>query len=185
MDNKINEFLNSNGAFDIDISEAFEINDSNGKNLKIYYSSFDYDIYIFPNLEKKNNKIVFSNLFFSFKEFPIFSKSLIVLANAIENETNNNKKLIEVNSMNILMDEFIKNINKIEIPKESEHFVLSDDFSGNFDSGLKVNITPEGVSLIVQDIDGVRFRHSIGGGKKFKIRNSLKFICYLISKNIK
>jgi hypothetical protein len=185
MDNKINDFLNSNGSFDIDISESFEINDSNGKNLKIYYSSFDYDIYMFPNLENKNNKIIFSELFFSFKDFPIFSKSLIVLANAIENETNNNKKLIEVDSMNSLMDDFIKNINTIEIPKESEYFVLSDDFSGNFSSGLKVNINSQGVSLIVQDIDGVRFRHSIGGGKKFKVRNSLKFICYLISKNIK
>lgn len=182
MHNFINNFLNSYGSFNLDIKRPFTLNDKNNNNLTIIYSDIDNDIHLIPFIDDNKN---FSECYFSYIDFPFISKSLIILIKAIELDTaksNNTQEELFVENYENLLNEVSFKLEDISIKEGLTYSVVHDDFENNYNNVLELKTYEKGVSISVKDINGVRFRTKYGGGKKYRIRNALKLICYLISK---
>lgn len=186
MNSSIEKILKTQYISRMDISKAFTLNDKNLKNLTIIYSDVDYDIHVLPFVEIINNKYTLSEIFFSYSDYPLFSKALIILANAIELDNKNGRKdqfVQEQNNFEYFIDFFFDNFEKLSIDNNRTFSIKHDDFEGNEDNVLQLNTYPDGISISVKDINGVRFRTMSGGGRSFCVRNALTLLCYLIQEN--
>jgi hypothetical protein len=186
MNNSIEQKLKTQYICKMNIYKPFSLYDKNLKNLTIIYSDVDYDIHVLPFVENINQKYGLAEIFFSYSEFPIFSKALIILAHAIELDNKNGKKnqpITEHTDFNNLIDFFFSSFEKLTIESNKSFSIRHDDFEGNVNNVLKVSTYQDGLSISAKDINGVRFRTMAGGGRSFCVRNALTLLCYLIQKN--
>lgn len=186
MNSSIERILNTQYIPKIDISKAFTLNDKNSKNLTIIYSDIDYDIHILPFVEIVNNKYILSEVFFSYSDYPLFSKALILLAHAIDLDNRNGRKdqfIKEQKKLEYLINFFFDNFENLSIDNNKTFTIKHDDFECNENNVLQLKTYPDGISISAKDINGVRFRTMAGGGRSFCVRNALTLLCYLIQQN--
>lgn len=177
----INKIVEINFNYSLDNKELFSLNN---KNLEIIYSNVDNDIHLIPFLEKVDNKIQFKEIFFEYKEYPLTTKALILLTKSIElDNLNSNYETIYEDDKNIILNFLLSN--DISVDGGKSFSILHDDYEGNINNKLIINTYKDSISIIVNDINGLRFRTKSGGGKCHRVRNILSLICYLIKNDIK